>query len=238
VPRSRETARAPDPRKRRTAEEARAEILDAAERRLVAAGPAGIRLQDVAADVGVSHPTVLHHFGSRDALVREVCERRFAAIHADLVRALASTAGSPEEVGVLLDAVFHALEAHGHGRVVFWLALEGLLDKGDELRIHELGLAAHAIRTKRRKGRKTVAVPVHNGGSAGSADSAGSAPKPPLEDTLHTVVLITLALLAESVVGKAILRDAGLGDDRTARARFRAFLARLVADHLESGPRS
>jgi hypothetical protein len=58
-----------------------------------------------------------------------------------------------------------------------------------------------------------------------------------VEDTLHTIVLITLALLAESVVGKAILFDAGLGDDRAARARFRAFLARLVADHLENGPR-
>src|SRR5260221_641713 len=55
----------PLPRKRRTADEARTAMLDAAEQRLVASGPAAIRLQEVAADVGVSHPTVLHHFGNR-----------------------------------------------------------------------------------------------------------------------------------------------------------------------------
>src|SRR3954447_4392152 len=117
----------PPTRRRRTADEARAAILDAAERRLVASGPAGIRLQEVAADVGVSHPTVLHHFGSREALVREVCERRFEAIHADLVAAIASSAGGAEQIDGMLDSVFHALETQGHGRVVFWLALEGML---------------------------------------------------------------------------------------------------------------
>lgn len=203
-----------DTRKRRTAEEARAEILDAAERRLVVSGPAGIRLQEVAADVGISHPAVLHHFGSREALVKEVCERRFAAIHQDLVRAIAASAGGAEQVGEMLDSVFHALERQGHGRVVFWLALEGILNKRDELRLHDVGQAVHALRGKKRRGRT-----------------------PPLEDTLHVVALAALALLAESVVGKAILRDAGLGDDQAARARFHAWLARLLADHLEHGPR-
>ena len=51
VRRSRSPAAVPV-RKRRTAEVARSAILDAAERRLIAAGPAGIRLQEVAADVG------------------------------------------------------------------------------------------------------------------------------------------------------------------------------------------
>ena len=209
------SSRRQEARKRRTAEEARAAILDAAERRLVTSGPAGIRLQEVAADVGMSHPTVLHHFGSREALVKEVCERRFAAIHADLVRALSSSTGGPQEVTDLLDSVFQALEAHGHGRVVFWLALEGLLMKREELRLHDMGLAVQAIRSKKRKART-----------------------PPLEDTLNVVALASLALLAESVLGKSILRDAGLGEDRVARARFRAWLARLLADHLEHGPRS
>jgi AcrR family transcriptional regulator len=203
-----------DGRRRRTAEEARAAILDAAERRLVVSGPAGIRLQEVAADVGVSHPTVLHHFGSREALVKEVCERRFAAIHADVVRAVAASAGGAEEVTGMLDSVMHALETHGHGRVVFWLALEGLLNKDENLRLHDVGLATHALRGKKRKGHV-----------------------PPIEDTLHVVALASMALLAESVVGKIILRGAGLGDDRAARARFRAWLAGLLTDYLEHGPR-
>jgi AcrR family transcriptional regulator len=209
------SSRREDARRRRTAEEARAAILDAAERRLVTSGPAGIRLQEVAADVGMSHPTVLHHFGSREALVKEVCERRFAAIHADVARALAEGDGGAEEATGILDSVFHALESHGHGRVVFWLALEGLLDKREELRLHDIGRALHALRARKRGARGV-----------------------PLDDTLHVVALASLALLAESVLGRSILRDAGLGEDRAARARFRAWLARLLSDHLQSGPRA
>src|SRR4051812_32579591 len=81
------------PRRRRDAEDARAAILDAAERRLVLAGPAGIRLQEVAADVGVSHPTVLHHFGSREALVAAVIHRALERIHAEVVQAIGASTG-------------------------------------------------------------------------------------------------------------------------------------------------
>ena len=63
----------PKPKRiRRTASEAKSMILDAAEKRLREFGPAGIKLQELAADVGVSHPAILHHFGSRDDLVEAV----------------------------------------------------------------------------------------------------------------------------------------------------------------------
>ena len=51
---------------RRTAEEARRLILDAAEKRLAQQGPEGLRLQDIARDIGISHPAILHHFESRE----------------------------------------------------------------------------------------------------------------------------------------------------------------------------
>src|SRR5690606_21428412 len=60
---------------RRPAEEARRLILDAAEVRLAAQGPEGIRLQDIARDVGISHPAILHHFESREGLVRALIAR-------------------------------------------------------------------------------------------------------------------------------------------------------------------
>jgi AcrR family transcriptional regulator len=44
-------------------------ILDCAQKRLARLGADGIRLQDIARDAGVSHPTILHHFGSRDGLI-------------------------------------------------------------------------------------------------------------------------------------------------------------------------
>jgi hypothetical protein len=98
---------------------------------------------------------------------------------------------------------------------VFWLALEGLLAKDREQpRLAAIGQAAQELRIRGRKGR---AVPV--------------------EDTLHTLALSTLVLLAEAVIGPAILHDLGLGATTQSSARFRAWLARLIADHLEHGPR-
>src|SRR5580693_5678142 len=110
----------PAPRKRRTADEARAAILDAAERRLVASGPTAIRLQEVAADVGVSHPTVLHHFGSREALVEAVVRRALDSLQAQLLAAVNAAPSSADDVTSLLDAVFDALAVGGHGRTFLW----------------------------------------------------------------------------------------------------------------------
>jgi len=62
----------------------RAAIMDAVEKRLQEVGPVGIRLQDVAADVGVSHPTVLHHFGSREELLRQIADRALATVELPL----------------------------------------------------------------------------------------------------------------------------------------------------------
>ena len=45
-------------------------ILEAAEANMGAGGPVGLRLQEVAKAAGVSHPTILHHFGSREGLIQ------------------------------------------------------------------------------------------------------------------------------------------------------------------------
>jgi AcrR family transcriptional regulator len=71
------TQKAPKKKRiRRTPEDAQAHILDAAEAILAkGGGPAALRLQDVAHQAGVSHPTILHHFGSREGLVRAINKR-------------------------------------------------------------------------------------------------------------------------------------------------------------------
>src|SRR6187455_592631 len=76
------------PRRRRTAEQARDEILDAAEKRLRERGPDAIRLQEIAGDVGISHPAVLHHFGSREGLVAAVTERVMGKLERELLEVM------------------------------------------------------------------------------------------------------------------------------------------------------
>ena len=55
--------------------EARERILNAAEERLLASGPAGLVLDAIAADAGVSKGGLLYHFGSKETLVAGLCER-------------------------------------------------------------------------------------------------------------------------------------------------------------------
>ena len=76
---------------RRTPEDARAHILDAAEAILAkGGGPAALRLADVAHQAGVSHPTILHHFGSREGLVRAINKRGFEKLTGAATEQMAS----------------------------------------------------------------------------------------------------------------------------------------------------
>ncbi len=127
------------PRQRRSAAEARAAILDAAEHQLVAAGPAALRLQQVAEEVGVSHTTVLHHFGSREGLLEAVVDRAIAALHADLVDAIGRAPEQPGQLTDMLERVATVLGDGGHGRAIVWLALSNLAPE-----------PAHGIRRQRR----------------------------------------------------------------------------------------
>ncbi len=197
----------PAPRKRRTADEARTAILDAAERLLVEAGPAGIRLQEVAAQVGVSHPTVLHHFKSREGLMEAVVARALDSLHERLLAAIRTAPGRPEQVEALMARVFDTLAAGGHARAILWLALSGYAPAVEELRVRKLAEAVHEVRRARRTGKKRV---------------------PPFEDTYFTVMLAALAILAASVFPEPSDASEACGP-----ARFRTWLARLVHEHLE-----
>lgn len=202
----------PKPRRRLDAQSARALILDATEKRLVLVGPSGIRLQDVASDAGVAHPTVLHHFGSRELLVKAVITRALGAINAAIVRALAAASGDDEKLETMIANIGVALESGGHARVVLWLALEGHSIDGAEVRLSDVVDAAHALRVQRLKGRK----------------------KAPREDTARTVVLSALTLVATAVLGPAMLENAGLAHDSAAVEQFHRWVARLLMAHLDA----
>ena len=199
-------------RRRLDAEAARELILDATERRLVTSGPSGIRLQEVAADAGVSHPTVLHHFGSRELLVKAVIARSLRAINASLVEAIAASSGDEEKLEALIENVAGVFEKSGHARVVLWLALEGHSIDSAEARLSDVVDAAHALRLARKKTKKT----------------------PARDDTARTVVLASLALIGGAVLGPTLLDNAGLsGAAPRVSIEFHRWLARLLIDHLD-----
>jgi AcrR family transcriptional regulator len=199
------------PRRRLDAEAARKLILDATEKRLVNVGPAGIRLQEVASDTGVSHSTVLHHFGSRELLVKAVIARALRAIHASLIDALGRSGGDPEQLEAVLESVAKVLEESGYARVVLWLALEGHHFDEQEVPLSNVVDAAHAMRLGRKKHTK----------------------KPAREDTARTVVLATMAIVCGSVLTPSLLRNAGLAADAADPSRFRSWFTRLLVSHID-----
>jgi AcrR family transcriptional regulator len=71
--------------------------LDAAEQAFIRYGYEGASIRRISADAGAPLGTLHHYWGNKEALFREVCERRFAPIQAEQLRRLRK-AGSTESV--------------------------------------------------------------------------------------------------------------------------------------------
>lgn len=202
-------------RKRRTAEDARREILDAAEARFLAAGPASLRLQEIAAEVGVAHPTILHHFGSREGLLRAVTARAMQALEQDLLRALAEPEIDRVDVPALMERIFDTLGAHGQARMLAWLVLTG--GSPDD----RTGGPGRFLRV--------IAERVHE---RRRAAWSGPDPVPPFEDTQFSMMLAAVALVGDALLGDGIRTSSGLENDPALARRFRTWFAGLLVEHL------
>jgi AcrR family transcriptional regulator len=108
---------------RRSPEASRSNILSAAESLLVAQGPQSLRLADVAKAAGVANATVLHHFGSIDAVQKALMERMIA----DLVESIMAVDVPLDDPAaareVALRTLFDAFETRGAARLAAWLEL-------------------------------------------------------------------------------------------------------------------
>ena len=107
------------PRIRRSPEESRGNILAAAESLLVEQGPQSLRLADVAKAAGVANATVLHHFGSIDAVQKALMERMIG----DLVESIMAIEVPADAPAAGLKTLFDAFETRGAARLAAWLEL-------------------------------------------------------------------------------------------------------------------
>ncbi len=201
----------PARRRRRPVETARAEILDAAERLLAEGGPEAIRLKEIAAAVGLSHPTVLHHFGSRQELVEALVERAMRVLTNDLTEALRApdvVASGPE----ILERVFHTLGDAGHARLLVWRVLAGWTRPEGATEGKLLRQIIDVVHERRR-------------------DLQRGDPEPDPIDTAFTILLAAFATVGEAVLGPLLLPEAA-GKSRTIGPRYRRWLADRVVEIL------
>ncbi|MCX5746272.1 MAG: TetR/AcrR family transcriptional regulator [Proteobacteria bacterium] len=108
------------PRRRRTPDEARQEILAAAERVFTDAQPDQVGLKDVARAAGVSHALITHYFGTYAGLIEAALERKIHALRAEMLVRLRES-NALERPLELLGIMFSALEDPVHLRLMRWL---------------------------------------------------------------------------------------------------------------------
>jgi AcrR family transcriptional regulator len=198
-------AKTPKPPKRirRTAEEAKRVILDAAERLISSTGPGGLRLQDVAAEVGLTHPVILHHFGSREGLMRALNERILDDLRQRLNQILKGhDRPAPAIVDRLLDNVFTVFRG-GLAQRLVWLGADAVSADDPPAAIFRSfvdGMHAHRLHV----------LPTD--------------PPPERADTEMMVYLVAVAALGDAVFGAELLGGSEAG--------FRLWLSRLLQMHL------
>ena len=191
---------------RRTPEEARRLILDAAEACMAKAGPAGLRLQEVAKAAGVSHPTILHHFESREGLIRAVHQRSLGQLRETLTAAMTGAGASIQPVA----ATFAAFR-EGLAQRMLWILQSGPPAAGGALPIfEEMVDHLHAIRL--RLARPGVIIS--------------------REDTQAIVHLTVVAAFGDAVIGQRLRRAATPEADAEGAARFADWYARLLDEWI------
>lgn len=194
-------------RRRLSAGEARERILEAAERRLAEVGPEGLRLTDLAAGLGISHPAILHHFGSREALVAAVVRRAFTTLNDHLLELVAQRGGRR----AIVDALARFFGERGQARLLAWLILSGRAARPQWLvrsqPLRSLIDLAHRQRLAAQPEREIA-----------------------LADTRFRSQLTAFAMLGEAVFGDLIRGASGDATGAEASREFRRRLAQLLAD--------
>ena len=122
-------------RRRRTASESRALILEVAAERLRNIGIEGLNIKGVAEAAGISHATLIHHFGSSRGMRDALADKMFVDLVDDLVGAMDAKV-PPEEI---VRNVFSAMSEGGHARLVAWRAVEG------EMRVSNVDLVVAGL---------------------------------------------------------------------------------------------
>ena len=197
------------PRKRLSASDARERILQAAERKLAEVGPEGLRLTEIAAELGISHPAILHHFGKREDLIVAVVTRASLRFNERLMQVIGSNLRRRDAI---LDMVAEYFGAEGTARLLAWLVLSKR--------------ARMPRRTTGTSPLKRVIDLVH-------AQRAQNYPERTvdLEDSKFRSQLTAFALLGEALFGD-LLRHAIDDPSGPEQSReFRRRLAKLLADN-------
>jgi TetR/AcrR family transcriptional regulator, repressor for neighboring sulfatase len=200
------------PRRRRTPEQARAEILDAGTGLIAERGPDGASLRQVAEAAGVTHGLVVHYFGTYRGLVGAVLQRANER-QRDRIREQMLAEGGIPYADRVIKVLFRTLGDEKYVRLWAWTMLHP-----------EAGQSAS----------EGLAGFVDAFEAGVRAAFTGHGEPPPDRARIETVVLLGLSASYGYALGRRSWL-AGLGhdpSDTTADETFAAALTSVVAAHL------
>ena len=121
-------------RQRRTAEQSKANILEVAEKRLRQHGLEGLNVTAVAQEAGISHATLLHHFGTVDGMREALADQMFLSLIRDMVDAVSASVPPAE----ITQRLFDTLSEGGHATLLAWRKVDSSRQRKDPTPVAEL----------------------------------------------------------------------------------------------------
>jgi AcrR family transcriptional regulator len=109
-------------RRRRTPEQVKIEILAAAEDIIIKEGPDALRIKHVAEVAGMTHPTILHHFGSATGLLQALQHKFSRHIRHEFMDVLGGQPITPQ----LWNTLCTRLSDPKLGKMLCYLISEGI----------------------------------------------------------------------------------------------------------------
>jgi AcrR family transcriptional regulator len=198
-------------RQRRTPQAAKFAILDAAERRLHDEGPEGVRIQRIAADLGITDAAVHYHFGTREALMDALLRRIGRRLVDDIEATIEGWA--PDQIDVTaLGRLFRRTYADERSaRLALWLSLAGRRPKGSGM-LKSLVERVHRARIEAARKAKRAA--------------------PRISDTQFAIALLSAAHMHAAMSGEALLASVAEDPAGLDQRDFLDFAVELIARHL------
>lgn len=192
---------------RRTPEEAKALILRAAEQRLEAVGPEGLKIAEIAHIAGVTHSTILHHFGSAEGLRASLAEKMVERLLGEILEVLGTENPVADDHKVLFK-VFSVLCDDGNARLLAWTMLKGLeLEEGQETLTELFEQLAYGVKS---------AILITHEGQYTDAQA--------LRHAKYTIFQVALTAIGDGIAGKYVSKLLGF-NEQEATSEFRDWFA-------------
>ena len=200
-------------RRRRSPEDARLEILDAADRVFIEFQPDQVGLKDVGREAGVSHALITHYFGTFAGLIEAALERRIRSLRETMLERLRH-AGALSRPSELIGILFAALEDPVHLRLMRWLLAS------------ERPSAAYAFGLQ-AQGLQVISLQV--------ATALDPAPSPAMINKVELALLTAVSAAYGYALAKYALVG-GLGREASAEldAEVQQTLAAMVQAHIRA----